>query len=87
MVWMMGHYPDCNSSPPCLVVDDYKKKHNFRPSSAASPPMCFLKSEGLKLYGDDLLLYNYIAVGIGLYKRPILSYVDRRTDVFCLVDK
>ena len=32
MVWMMGHYPDCNSGPPCLVVDDYKKKHNFRPS-------------------------------------------------------
>ena len=30
MVWMMGHYPDCNSGPPCLVVDDYKKKHNFR---------------------------------------------------------
>ena len=25
MVLMMGHYPDCNSGPPCLVVDDYKK--------------------------------------------------------------
>ena len=31
MVWMMGYYQDCNSGPPCLVVDDYKKKHNFRP--------------------------------------------------------
>ena len=30
MVWMMGHYPDCNSGPPYLVVDDYKKKHNFQ---------------------------------------------------------
>ena len=29
---MMGHYPDCISGPPCLVVDDYKKKHNSRPS-------------------------------------------------------
>ena len=33
MVWMMGHYPDCNSGLPCLVVDDYKKKHNLRPSA------------------------------------------------------
>ena len=33
MVWVIGHYPDCNSGPPCLVVDDYKKKHNFRPSA------------------------------------------------------
>ena len=31
MVWVIGHYPDCNSGRPCLVVDDYKKKHNFRP--------------------------------------------------------
>ena len=36
MVWMMGHYPDCNSGPPCLV--DFGRK------SAASPPMCFLKT-------------------------------------------
>ena len=44
MVWVIGHYPDCNSGRPCLVVDDYKKKHNLR-KSAALPPMCFLKIE------------------------------------------
>ena len=23
MVLIVGHYPDCNSGPPCLAVDDY----------------------------------------------------------------
>ena len=31
MVLTLGHYPKCNFGPPCLVVDDYKNKHNFRP--------------------------------------------------------
>ena len=43
MVWTIGHYPDCNSGPPCLVVDDYKKKHK----SLALPPVCFLKIQNI----------------------------------------
>ena len=32
-VLTVGHYPDCNSGPPCLSVDDYRNKEHLGPST------------------------------------------------------
>ena len=48
------------------------------------PSMSISNSKGLKLYGDDLLLYNLFSIEVFVKGWAIhLSYVDRRTDMFC----
>ena len=33
------------------------------------------------------MIYSYNSIAVGIYKRPSLSYVDRRTNVFCLINR
>ena len=67
MVWMMGHYPDCNSGPPCLVVDDYKKKHNFAAylliknwESYTTKSIVSNRDNGIMLEKDQHLFWNLL---------------------------
>ena len=38
MVLIVGHYPDCNSGPPCLHMNEYMNEHDFWPLAGSQRP-------------------------------------------------
>ena len=60
------HYPDCNSAPSCLVLDDYKNKQNdLRPEIGGFAAYVLIKKTqhidiSLKFYTTIKQLYNYL---------------------------